>query len=799
MAPRTSIRLTLLAVLGLLNFIIVVMLGYGVFTSYQNYRNAQSLIESADVLNPLFSTQKHLAEERSRSVAAIYVPSEKRKKYKDILDSNRKNVDGDLQQAFAEIRSKRVRNITLSLSKVEADYKRLQEAREKTDRYISQAQRAPRKEKMVKDEKLKANETANDIVVATTSLVTSIRQLRSDYSRQLVALSPSSLGQMQLSSIVGEVTEYSNREYTVLAKLIADNEYPDQALQEQLALWRGRISYGWDMMRSVANSGNSWHAKTLPIIENAENDYFSTFDEIKTIFQAGHRAGAKPNYRVGVEQWIDIASQAVNSIYAMNSLVMQEGAAYRKGVQEEARRLIFINLLFFLIALSASVYLWRMFANRVIGPLDTMIDSVYKTAHGEDAKIPNFQHSPTEILKLAKVLKALQSHSGQLQKERDNAHAANLAKTEFLANISHELRTPMNVVLGLIDILTRTQVSPRQKELISSLDESAKSLLFIINDLLDFSEFETSSVKLEDALFDVQTLLEDSYDSMRDEAIRKGLQSDLVVGAFPDRLYWGDQGRIGQIIQNLYQNAVKFTDAGFVRIEADIESGQDKRDVLIVRVVDSGIGIAMDQQGRIFEKFTQVNASISRKYGGTGLGLAISKALVEMMQGQISVISDMGEGATFVVKIPLAWGDVAEEETEGRLEGFGGNEGSERVLLVEDYVPNIIVGRKYIEDLGYDCDVAETGKDALEKHQANDYSIILLDIKLTDMLGYDVARAIREKEGGAGRERAYIIGITAFASTKGREDCLSSGMDDCLFKPYAAEQLYDKIRQKHAA
>lgn len=800
MVARTSIRATLLVVLGMLNLLIVGMLGYGMIDSYKDYRTAQRYIESADILSPLLRAQKHLSEERIWSIASIYVPGTQKQKYKDYLRESRLVVDADIEAVFERIRGNRIKNITLSLGKVEADYKKLEEMRRHVDLYLA------KENKKVSSSPKSATSaaTSNDIVVGTTSLVTSIQQLRSDFSRQLPVIGTLASNQMQLSAIVGTVTEYASREYTVLAKIIAENEYPDYALQEQLALWRGRIGYGWDMMQYVA-AGSVWTSRALPIIEAAENQYFETFDDIKLIFAKIPPNAAKPDYGVSVGNWIESSTKTISAIYDMNEMVMDLDAQFRKSVQKDAQFSIAISAIMFLLAISLSVYLWQMFVLRVIAPLNNMVDSLYRTAHGQTTTIPFFQHSPQEIVKLSKVLKAMQSYSARLQTERDNANEANKAKTEFLANVSHELRTPMNVVLGMIDILMRSDYNAaRKRELMYSLDESAKSLLALINDLIDFSEFEGKGIKLRLENFYLKDILFDINESLIPKARSKGLSIDLSLKGLPeDCAYMGDPARIRQIITNIYANAIKFTSKGFVRMEASRIKTDADTDEIMISIIDSGIGIEQEKVPHVFDKFMQAHSATNRKYGGVGLGLSISKALTEMMGGSIAVESIITQGTTFTIRLPLKRAEVDENSDSGNvryfLTGKAANDSTIKVLLVEDYAPNILVGTEYLERMGVAYDVAENGKQAVEKFKNEFYDAILLDIKLTDMTGYDVARAMRGHEEQAGRIHTRIIGLTAYTRERDQQNCYAAGMDDCLLKPYTAKQLCEKIRGVHAA
>ncbi len=377
------------------------------------------------------------------------------------------------------------------------------------------------------------------------------------------------------------------------------------------------------------------------------------------------------------------------------------------------------------------------------------------------------------------------------------SEAASNAKSNFLANMSHEIRTPMNAILGLSNIIERSEpLTPNQKRYISTLKQSGESLLLLINDLLDISKIEASGIEIENIPFRLDLLLDDIVSMMSVRAHEKDISFSMDSTAIEGMTFRGDPTRIRQIITNLCGNAVKFTQQGVITLQVSMLPPVFGVSKIALTVADTGIGIAEDKIDKIFEKFTQADNTISRKFGGTGLGLAISKTLAELMGGEIQVSSVVGTGSEFTVLLPLPIEQNAsitaqQKQPANDMPDIPQNKGL--VLLVEDYEPNILVARTLLEMFGYDCETASNGRIAVEKATHQRFKAILMDVQMPEVNGIDATKAIRQFEQDNQIPPAFIIGMTAHALAGDKEKCLGAGMNDYMSKPFSMHDLENKL------
>jgi signal transduction histidine kinase/CheY-like chemotaxis protein/HPt (histidine-containing phosphotransfer) domain-containing protein len=381
----------------------------------------------------------------------------------------------------------------------------------------------------------------------------------------------------------------------------------------------------------------------------------------------------------------------------------------------------------------------------------------------------------------------------ELIKAKEIAERSVQVKEHFLANISHEIRTPMNAISGLTKILLRKDPTIKQKEYLDAIKTSSDILLVIINDILDLSKVQSGKMIFEKTDFKIAPLVSSITDLLNSRAEEKGLKLFTQYDDNIPEILIGDPVRLNQIILNLVSNAIKFTEKGEIHLIVNCIERFDNSAKIEFIVKDTGIGIPQEIIPVIFESFTQASTEITRKYGGTGLGLNIVKELVERQGGTITVESNLNQGSVFIVTLNYGIAsnisnknsNITQKLIKKRLSDI-------KVLLVEDNVINQLVAKSVLKEFNFISDVADNGKQALEKIKSNNYDIILMDIQMPEMSGYDVTRYIRNKLPKP-LCNLPIIAMTANAGKNDAEKCIRAGMDDYVSKPFDEHVLYDKI------
>jgi signal transduction histidine kinase/CheY-like chemotaxis protein len=466
-------------------------------------------------------------------------------------------------------------------------------------------------------------------------------------------------------------------------------------------------------------------------------------------------------------------------------------------------RFVSIGGALFFVAAGLALFMGRWLAGRLTRPVEKLSRSMHEVAgsgdftqrvrHGENDEFGRLTDSFNALLaQLDKNDRALRATMDELVEARDAAEAANVLKSHFLANMSHEIRTPLNGVLAMAQIMAMDSLNDSQRERLSVISQSGEALLAVLNDILDLSKIEAGRMEIEDSEFDTAELAAALEAVHAPLAAKRGLGFTVEIGESARGVRRGDPVRLQQILNNLLSNAVKFTTAGQVRFVLE-GAGEGGAAGLDIAVSDTGIGIPPDKLPVLFQKFSQVDSSTTRRFGGTGLGLAICRELAQLMGGRVWAESAEGKGSTFHVSLPMKRISQGAQSAAGAGGAAEGDISSLRILAAEDNPTNQLVLKTVLATFGLKVDVVADGRQAVEAWSRGGYDLILMDIQMPVMDGVSATRAIRAAEAQDGLRRTPIVALSANAMLHQVKEYLAAGMDLHVAKPIQLGKLQEAL------
>lgn len=446
---------------------------------------------------------------------------------------------------------------------------------------------------------------------------------------------------------------------------------------------------------------------------------------------------------------------------------------------------LFIGLSSILLSVGLYLYFRRAFIKRL-----EVLNS--KVLAGVQGRWEELDTSGAD--EITTISRSVNYFARELNVAKEQAEASNKSKSAFLANMSHEIRTPMNAIIGFSRMAAETELDAEQRNYVNKINSSAHFLLSIINDILDFSKIEAGKLDVEYIPFDLRTVIDSVAAACEAKAVPKGLEFGVLVDKRLPRVLMGDPVRLFQVLNNLGDNAVKFTQSGKVILNVEMCGKLDASIEVAFSISDEGIGLTSNQLEKLFQPFMQADVSTTRRFGGTGLGLTITKSLVALMGGEIIVKSEFGQGSTFVIRLALGKTDqsISENRHNGEMQDLMPRLQGKYILMVEDNIINQEIMLALLEKTEARIDIAGNGAEALEKIAENDYGMVLMDVQMPIMDGISATVEIR-KMGDDVKASVPIIAMTAHAMNEDVRRCLQAGMNDHVPKPVEPDILYSVI------
>lgn len=617
--PQLTIRMTLLIIVAVLNLLIALLVGHRVYKSWDNYQQAQLLKLGTGVINSLYAANKNLSLARASTLSIMYsLPDVAEPLYQELL-KNRQAVDSALRSAFSGMENKNAVNAKATSVQMKRKYDILLKRRAEID-----------KELMLP---LAARNTtiANKFFEENTVLIAEIQNFILIYSRSYQGIDATISQHLMFEYFVWELAEYSGEEYAIIGQILAENKYPSQAQHEQLMSLRGRIEYGWEILRKFSLN-EDLAEKLFPLMEEASTQYFFTFDQVSELFYGNHPFSAEASYPITSSLWLGMSAQAVDSLLILQNEILAETQQRVDKIEENAKREILISGSIFLCALIITLYSWTIIAFRIARPVNALVNALYKATQENIFEIPKISYQHDEIGKLLRVLEVFQSNAYKMKESNEE-----LERFAFIA--AHDLKSPLRAVDNISQWLEEDLedvLPPNSKKHLDELRNRVRLMDKMLDDTLEYARIDSKIDSQANVLVSGKELLDEIIGLL-------DLPKSFTVSIGTTLVKLNLQKLpLQQVLFNLVNNAVKHHDKEVGLIEVDAVEGPTE---FMFSVRDNGPGIDPIYHQKIFEMFQTLQPRDKSK--GRGMGLAMVRKIIIANGGTIKVESAVGKGALF--------------------------------------------------------------------------------------------------------------------------------------------------------
>lgn len=618
-----TIQMRLLIIVGVLNILIAALISNGIYQSWLNFKQAQQLKLGSIITDDLYDTNKNLSLERASTLAILYTPVETTDfLYQDFIQ-NRENTDKSIKDILRHFKKSK-NNFSAQTTSIEEKYRTLVDQRAIVDAALTDP--ITQRELTI----------AAQHFEASSSLIIEIQQLVISSSNTLYTIDAAINQQIIFKHFVWELAEYIGREYAIISQIIAENKHPTPDQKKQLVSLRGHIEYGWEILRNTSTN-NELTKKLLPYIEEANTHYFFTFEQINELFNERGLPDQIAHYPIGVEMWLGMSEQVVDSLLALQNEILKETRIHVDTMQKKAQQKILFSILIFISTLALSIYCWRIIVLRITRPIDTMINTLYKATQNQALEMPSSQHHHDEIGKLMHVLEVFKNNAYKIKLSNEE-----LERFAFIA--AHDLKTPLRAVDTISEWLEEdlnNLIPEKSKAHINELRSRIRLMDKLLDDTLEYARIEAKFKGNTHEMISGETLIKEIITSL------KPPQGFTITSGKPLAQVNFTKFPLQQILYNLIDNAITHHhgDQGMISVDLD---ETDTAYVFYVR--DDGPGIDAKYHHKIFEMFQTLQTRDKSK--GRGMGLAIVRKIITTYGGSITLESEPGKGACFAFTWP---------------------------------------------------------------------------------------------------------------------------------------------------